>query len=77
MHVLVAAFTRVLLTKYFGIHNPEILLTCGIVAAVTIPIIFYNTLVKDNILWFLFSLKKPSERHSKGPSKGSPDPSVA
>jgi fucose 4-O-acetylase-like acetyltransferase len=77
MHVLVAAFVRVLLTKYFGLHNAEILLICGILAALTIPIIFYNTLVKDNILWFLFSLKKPSKRHSKTPTKGSPDPSVA
>jgi fucose 4-O-acetylase-like acetyltransferase len=93
MHVMVAAFVRVLLTKYLGLHNPEILLLCGIVVSVTLPIIFYNTLIKDNILWFLFSLQRPSKRppkgssegsskgssegSSKGSSEGSPGPSVA
>ena len=60
MHVLVAAFVRTVLIKYVHLNNPEILLVCGIVMGVTIPVIIYNLLIKDNIFWFLFSLKKPS-----------------
>jgi fucose 4-O-acetylase-like acetyltransferase len=61
MHVLVAAFVRTILVKVFHVGNPEFLLVCGIVTGVTIPVIFYNLFIKDNILWFLFSLKKPSK----------------
>jgi len=59
MHVIIAAFVRVLLTKVLGLHNPVALLACGIAAGVTIPVIFYNLWVKDGPLWFLFSPKKP------------------
>ena len=62
MHVLVAAFVRVVLTRYFHLANPEILLVCGITAGVTIPVIIYNMLIKDNVLWFLFSPKKPAKK---------------
>jgi hypothetical protein len=44
-----------------------ILLICGITAGVTIPILFYNLLVKDNILWFLFTPKKPVKKASAPP----------
>jgi fucose 4-O-acetylase-like acetyltransferase len=59
MHVLVAALVRTVLIKFAHLNNPEVLLVCGIAAGVTIPVIFYNLFVKDNIFWFLFSLKKP------------------
>lgn len=55
MHVLVSAFTRMILYKILGIHQPVILLFCGIAAGVIIPVIIYNLLIKDNIGWFLFS----------------------
>src|SRR5882724_835715 len=61
MHVIVTAFARVILTKYLGLHNPEILLVCCIALGVTIPVILYNTLIRNNIFWFLFSLQKPSK----------------
>lgn len=60
IHVIVAAFTRVLLTKFLGIHNPVALLLGGITAGVTAPIIFYNLLIKDGICWFLMSPKRKS-----------------
>ena len=59
MHVLVIAFVRVILTKLLGLHNPYILLPCCMFFGVTIPVIVYNLLIKDNIGWFLFSYKKP------------------
>ncbi|MHA4808125.1 acyltransferase family protein [Flavitalea flava] len=62
MHVMVAAFVRSLLMKVFGLHNPVILLACGIFAGVTIPVIFYNLLIKDNVLWFLFYVRKPQKK---------------
>ena len=61
MHVIIAAFVRALLTKVFHIHNAVILLLCGIALGVTIPVMFYNLLIKDNVFWFLFSPKKPQK----------------
>ena len=68
IHVLVTSFTRMILTKVLGIHIPEILLVCGIFFGVTIPIIFYNLLVKDGALWFLFTPKKPMKKTPAPPS---------
>jgi uncharacterized membrane protein YcfT len=76
MHVIVAAFVRSILTRYFGLHNPEILLLCGIIAGVTIPVIVYNLLIKDNVGWFLFSLRKPQKKQP-GPSGPGSGPAVA
>jgi fucose 4-O-acetylase-like acetyltransferase len=58
MHVMVAAAMRALLMKVFHITDPIILLVFIIFFAVTIPIIFYNLLINDNILWFLFSYRR-------------------
>jgi fucose 4-O-acetylase-like acetyltransferase len=69
MHVMIAAFVRTILTKVCHIGNPEVLLACGIVIAVTLPVIIYNLLIKDNILWFLMTPKKPS-KHGKLMSPG-------
>jgi hypothetical protein len=64
MHVIVSAFVRIVLMKFVGIHEPVILLFCGIATGVVIPVMIYNLLIKDNIGWFLFSLKKP-DRYKK------------
>lgn len=64
MHVFISAFSRIILTKIFLIDNPVVLLLIGIILGVTIPVIIYNTLIKDNILWFLFTYKKP-KHHKK------------
>jgi surface polysaccharide O-acyltransferase-like enzyme len=58
MHLLVIAFVRIILTKVFHIHSIAILLPCGIIFGVTIPIIIYNLLIKDKFLGFLFSYRK-------------------
>jgi uncharacterized membrane protein YcfT len=68
MHVLVIAFSRVFLTKVLGIHEPVILLLCAIALGVTIPVIFYNLFIRENIGWFLFSFRRPV-RDSSGPAK--------
>jgi fucose 4-O-acetylase-like acetyltransferase len=60
MHVIVAAFTRMILVKVLAIHNPVLLLIGGIFSGVTVPIIFYNLVIKDNVGWFLMTLKKPA-----------------
>jgi fucose 4-O-acetylase-like acetyltransferase len=67
MHVMIAAFTRTLLTKAFGIHNPIVLLCFGIAVGVTLPVIIYNTLIKENIGWFLFSPKRTSPKTKEVP----------
>jgi len=66
-HVFIAGLVRLSLTKFLGIHNPFILLFSGIFFGITIPIIFYNLLILDGPLWFLFSYKRPSVR--KPPEK--------
>ena len=64
-HVFVAGLVRISLTKFLHIHNPFILLGVGIFFSVTIPIIFYNLLVLDGPLWFLFFFKKPQPKPAK------------
>jgi fucose 4-O-acetylase-like acetyltransferase len=69
MHVIVAAFVRVILTKVFGIHQPVALLFIGIALAATIPVIIYNLFIFEKPLWFLFTLqrkkdKRPSDKET-------------
>ncbi len=61
MHVMIAAFTRSILTRVFHLHNAVILLLCGIALGVIIPVMFYNLLIKDGPLWFLFTPKRPQK----------------
>ena len=65
-HVFVAGLVRLSLTKFLGIHNPFVLLLSGIFFGVTIPIIFYNLLVLDGPLWFLFSFKRRQPQPATG-----------
>lgn len=74
IHVLVTAFTRAILSRFFHLQNPEILLLCCITAGITIPIIFYNLLVKDNILYFLFTPKKPAKQLPPAPPSREKEP---
>ena len=67
MHVIIAAFTRAILTKVVGIHNPVVLLFCGIAIGVTLPVIIYNLLIVDNVGFFLFTLHKPAKKPKETP----------
>ncbi len=58
MHVMVAAATRIALARIFGIDNAYVLLVLCTITGVTIPIIVYNVLIKDNVLSFLFSYSR-------------------
>jgi fucose 4-O-acetylase-like acetyltransferase len=62
MHLLVAGFARVILIKYLSLHNAIVILCCGIVAGLVIPIVIYNLLIKDGVFWFLFSPRKPAKK---------------
>jgi fucose 4-O-acetylase-like acetyltransferase len=62
MHVIVAACIRIILTKLFGIDSPIPLLMCGIFFGVVIPVMFYNLLGKNHMLWFLFTYRRPQSR---------------
>jgi len=68
MHVLVAAFTRMILMKVFGIHNVVILLLGGIAMGVTIPVIIYNLFIFEKPGWWLFSFRKSKKRAPAPPS---------
>jgi fucose 4-O-acetylase-like acetyltransferase len=57
-HVFIAGLSRIVFTKFLHINNPFVLLLSGILFGITIPIIFYNLLVVDGPLWFLFSYHK-------------------
>lgn len=58
MHVFVAAFVRIVFMKVFLIQSPLVLLICGIVFSITLCIAFYNLLIRNGPLWFLFSFRK-------------------
>jgi fucose 4-O-acetylase-like acetyltransferase len=58
MHVFIAAMVRIVLMHVFLIHNPLILLLSEIFISITICIIFYNLLIKNNVFWFMFSFRK-------------------
>ena len=58
MHVMIAALTRNFLTHILGVHNIYIILFSCIVAGGFLPIIIYNLLIHDNVLWFLFAWKR-------------------
>jgi fucose 4-O-acetylase-like acetyltransferase len=58
MHVFVAALVRIILMHVFSIQNPLVLVLCGILISITLCIMFYNLLIKDNVLWFLFTFRK-------------------
>ena len=57
MHVIITAAVRLSMIHALGITNPVVLLFCSVFVGITVPIIFYNYLVKDGPLWFLFSYK--------------------
>ncbi len=71
-HVFVAGLVRLSLTRFLGIHNPFILLFTGIVFSIIIPIIFYNLLVVDGPLWWLFSFRKEKPRPRPTPATAIP-----
>jgi len=58
MHVMVAAFVRIIMTKLFHIYNPMVLLILGTFFAVIIPVIIYNFFIYKSFGWFLFSYHK-------------------
>ena len=64
MHVIIVAFVRMILTKFFGTDNYIIILLTGIFFGVTIPVIFYN-LVGKKYFWFLFSPQKYISKEAK------------
>jgi len=66
MHIFVAGLVRLSFTKFLGVHNPFILLFSGIILAIVIPIVFYNLLIVDGPLWWLFSFS----RKGTGPRPG-------
>jgi fucose 4-O-acetylase-like acetyltransferase len=63
MHVIVAAGARAVLMKAFHIHELWILLPVEVALGVIVPIMFYNLLINEGPLWFLFSYHK----HKKEP----------
>ena len=58
MHVMIAAMTRGICTRFLHIYNPEILVLLGILFGVTLPVMIYNLCIKDNVAWFLFAFRK-------------------
>ncbi|TDX01900.1 acyltransferase family protein [Dinghuibacter silviterrae] len=60
IHVMVAAVVRNITLHVFHIHQVHVVLLTGIFFGITIPVFFYNYLVKDGPLWFLFYFRKSS-----------------
>jgi len=65
MHVIVTASIRLSLIIFFHVTNPLIILGASIAFGVTVPIIFYNMLIKDGPLWFLFYYHKKTDKAAR------------
>jgi len=65
MHVMITAFTRIFLMKVLHIDNSIAILFICIFVGSILPVIIYNLLIRDNILWFLFTYKKTHKRQPK------------
>ncbi|MBS1659471.1 MAG: acyltransferase [Bacteroidetes bacterium] len=65
MHLFVAGLVRLTFTKYLHVHNPFVLLFTGIGLAIVIPIIFYNLLMVDGPLWWMFSYHRKQAATTK------------
>jgi fucose 4-O-acetylase-like acetyltransferase len=64
MHVMIAAFVRVILTKVFHLHQPVAILFIGIALASTLPVMIYNLFIVEKPLFFLFSLHRYPKKSS-------------
>jgi fucose 4-O-acetylase-like acetyltransferase len=62
IHVMVAAMVRNFLVYKLHIHDVYAVLFLGILLAMLIPVFFYNYLVKDGPLWWMFYFRKSSMR---------------
>ncbi len=60
-HVIVFSFVRIVLSKFFGIHNAAIIILSGMLSGLLIPILLYRLAVQWNFRW-LFILEKRKER---------------
>ena len=58
MHVIVTAFVRLSMIIVFQITDPVALLITSMAFGIVLPVLFYNLMIKDGPLWFLFHLKK-------------------
>src|SRR5690606_4114692 len=59
MHILIIAALRILMIKFLGLTEPNILLLAGVVLGVYIPIIIYQLINKR--FWWIFSLEQPKK----------------
>lgn len=62
MHLVLTAFSRIAFTRFLGLEDPLLLLVVSIVLGTMLPIAFYNLLVKDGPLYFLFSYRRERKK---------------
>ena len=60
VHLILIAAVRVAMVHFLKITNIPLILFTAILVGVVIPIIMYNLAVRMG-LWWIFSLKKPTE----------------
>jgi fucose 4-O-acetylase-like acetyltransferase len=65
MHVMIAALARIFLMHVLHINNSIIILFTCIAIGAILPVIIYNLLIRDNILWFLFTYKRKRKKQPK------------
>lgn len=76
IHVMVAAFIRALMVHVLHVHQVHVMLLTGIFCGITIPVFFYNYLVKDGPLWWLFYFRKSSMYDKEKPRSPQAPPLV-
>jgi fucose 4-O-acetylase-like acetyltransferase len=60
MHILIIAALRILMIKFLGLTDANVLLMLGVVFGVYIPIFIYQLINKR--FWWLFSLEQPKKQ---------------
>ncbi len=66
-HVIVTAFVRLSLIIVFESADPVIILCISIFLGIVVPIMFYNLLVKNGPLWFLFNYRRKKNKQEATP----------
>ncbi len=70
-HVIVFAFTRIVLHKFFGIQNVAVIILTGMASGLLVPVLLYRLAVRLNIAW-IFTLEQSRKPEISVPTGNKP-----
>lgn len=69
-HVIVFAFTRILLSKFLGIQQVAVILLSGMISGLFVPVLLYKLAERFNVRW-IFTLDRKNDKDFKSPVQNS------